>query len=118
MRFEHRSKPVISRQQFWRRIFRHLIVAAPFIVVSLGVGAAGFHCTENTPWLDALVNSAMLLGGMGPTGADPVTDAGKWFSIFFALYAGLVLVISGTWMVSPVFHRILHKLHADDKDAL
>ncbi len=113
MLFEHHSEPVLPRQKFWGRVVWHLLAAVPFIAASLAIGAIGFHLTEKTPWLDALLNSAMLLGGMGPTGQDPVTDAGKWFSIFFALYSGLVLVVSGAWVVTPVFHRVLHKFHAN-----
>ena len=117
MLFEHRSEPVLSRRKFWGRVFAHLFAAVPFIAVSLAIGAIGFHFTENTAWLDALLNSAMLLGGMGPTGVDPATAAGKWFSIFFALYSGLVLIVTGAWIVTPVFHRVLHKFHAAKPDS-
>jgi ABC-type uncharacterized transport system permease subunit len=117
MRLEHRRQPVIEIQQFWRRVSRHLFFALLFLAISLALGTAGLHYTEGTGWLDALLNSAMLLGGMGPT-ATMHSVAGKWFSAFFALYAGLVFLGTSVWMIAPVFHRILHKFHADEQDTL
>ena len=49
---------------------------------------------EHLPWRDAFVNTAMLLGGMGPV--DPLkTDGGKVFAGLFALYSGLVFLVVG-----------------------
>ena len=38
------------------------------VVVSLAIGTVGFHLLSRQLWIDALLNSAMLLGGMGPVG--------------------------------------------------
>ena len=46
----------------------------------------GYCCFEHLAPLDAFLNTAMLLGGMGPVN-PPVTDAGKLFAGLFALYA-------------------------------
>ena len=40
---------------------------------SLGVGMLGYAEFEHLPWLDAFLNAAMLLGGMGPVDL-PQTD--------------------------------------------
>jgi hypothetical protein len=63
-------------------------------------------------WIDALLNSAMLLGGMGPVG-DLGPTGGKLFATFFALYSGLVFLIVAGLLFMPVFHRILHRFHLD-----
>lgn len=52
----------------------------------------------------------MLLGGMGPVGDLP-NDAAKIFSGCFALYAGIIFIVSASLLVAPVAHRILHRLH-------
>lgn len=117
MRFEHRRQPVLPDRQFWRRVLAHLLAAFAFLLASLAFGTCGLHYTEGTHWLDALLNSAMLLGGMGPT-TIPTTVAGKWFSACFAIYSGLVFVVTSAWIVAPVFHRILHVFHADEQDRL
>jgi len=115
MHFEHRRQAPLDSQQFRQRVYWHLTVATLYLLASLALGTVGSHYTEGTDWLDGLLNSAMLLGGMGPT-TIPTSVAGKWFSTFFALYAGLVFVGTSVWMVAPIFHRILHKFHADDQD--
>jgi hypothetical protein len=56
----------------------------------------------------------MLLGGMGPVN-DPETDGGKLFAGIYALYAGLVFIITAALLFTPILHRLLHKFHWDDK---
>jgi hypothetical protein len=42
---------------------------------------AGYHHLEDLPWIDAFLNAAMILGGMGPV-ATIQTDGGKLFAGF------------------------------------
>jgi hypothetical protein len=51
---------------------------------------------------------------MGPVD-PPVTDAGKLFAGFFALYAGLVFILVAALLFTPLLHRLMHRLHWDDK---
>jgi len=88
----------------------HVALAAAIVGVSLLVGMWGYEHYEHLPWRDAFLNTAMLLGGMGPV--DPLrTNGGKLFAGIFALYAGVVfLVVAGLFLV-PVIHRIAHLFH-------
>ena len=79
---------------------------------SLGIGIAGYMYFEHLSWVDAFLNTAMLLGGMGPVN-PPLTDAGKLFAGIFALYAGLVFIVSGAILITPIVHRVLHIFHWD-----
>ncbi len=82
------------------------------VAVSLYLGMAGYHYLEDMPWIDALLNASMILGGMGEV--DPLkTEAGKVFASFYALYSGFFLIICGGLLMVPVFHRVLHKFHAE-----
>ncbi len=82
------------------------------IAISLIVGVCGYHYTESMPWIDALLNASMILGGMGEI--DPLhTEAGKLFASAYAIYCGLFLIICGGLFLAPIFHRILHHFHAD-----
>jgi hypothetical protein len=56
----------------------------------------------------------MLLGGMGPVDA-PKTPGGKFFAGCYALYAGLVFIVSAALVFTPVLHRVLHRFHWDEK---
>ena len=71
---------------------------------------AGYRYYERLPWLDAFLNAAMLLGGMGPV-EDPQTAGGKLFAGLYALYAGPVFLVATAIILAPVVHRLLHKFH-------
>jgi hypothetical protein len=110
--YEHRRQPLLSRRAFLRRLGRHGACALLLVVGSLALGMLGFHRLGRQSWLDALVNAAMLLGGMGPVG-DLGPPPGKIFAALYALYAGLVFLIVAGLLFAPVFHRILHRFHLD-----
>jgi hypothetical protein len=64
--------------------------------------------------VDALLNTTMLLGGMGPVNA-PLSVAGKLFASAFALYSGLIFLVVAGLMAAPILHRLLHTFHWDQK---
>ncbi len=112
---EHKSEPVLPWPLFARRLGLSLAVGAGLIAGSLLGGMAGYHYLEDLAWLDAFLNAAMILAGMGPL-AQTQTVAGKVFAGLYALYSGFaVLVIAGI-AFGPVVHRMLHVFHADDPD--
>jgi hypothetical protein len=114
LRYEHRLERPLSIAQFARRMMRHGGYAAIVVGVSLVVGTLGYIRFAHLRPLDAFLNAAMLLGGMGPVG--PVDGApGKLFAAFFALYAGLVFVVVAGILLAPVFHRVLHHFHWDSR---
>jgi hypothetical protein len=108
--YESHRKPPLSPGRFARRVGAHFLLAQAVVGLSLLAGMSGYRHYEQLPWDDAFLNTAMLLGGMGPVNA-PVTAAGKIFAGCFALYAGLVFLIVAAVLVAPVLHRILHKFH-------
>ena len=114
--YEHRSVAPLSRALFLRRFAGHFALAQVLVAISLAIGMAGYMYFEHMAWRDAFVNSAMLLGGMGP--ADPLkTDGGKVFAGCFALYCGLVFLIVAGVLLAPVVHRILHRFHWEQAKA-
>jgi len=84
--------------------------AAAIVALSVLVGMAGYHWIAQVSWIDAFLNSCMLLAGMGPVGDLP-TSAGKLFAGLFALYSGLVFLAVAALLMVPVFHRVLHHFH-------
>ncbi|MCY7388878.1 MAG: hypothetical protein LH481_12585 [Burkholderiales bacterium] len=114
--FEHVSKPVIPQRQFLSRMVRAVLLGVGMIVFSLTIGMAGYLLFFPTlDWADAFVNAAMILSGMGPLAA-PETTAAKIFSGCYAIYSGLMLVMSAGVVFAPLVHRFLHKLHADEDE--
>jgi hypothetical protein len=110
--YEHRNEPLLPRSAFLQRLASHAGIAVGVIAGSLVIGILGYHILEGLAWIDALVNAAMILGGMGPVDALH-TNAGKLFAAFYALYSGIVFLLAVGIIFAPVFHRILHHFHLE-----
>lgn len=113
--YEPRRIPPLSRPRFALRLLRHFALAALLLTASLALGMAGYEHYERLAWRDAFLNAAMLLGGMGPVN-NPLTPAGKLFAGCYALYAGLVFIVTAGIILAPVVHRMLHLFHCDERD--
>jgi hypothetical protein len=113
--YEHRRHPPLSPRLFLRRMMRHVALAALLLGLSLWLGMVGYEYYEHLPWRDAFLNAAMLLGGMGPVD-NPRTPDGKLFAGCYALYAGMVFIVTATIILAPIAHRMLHLLHCDERD--
>ncbi|HLO32705.1 MAG TPA: hypothetical protein VK249_26400 [Anaerolineales bacterium] len=113
--FEHHSEPLATQAEFARRMVRYGSVTAGIILFSLAIGILGYHYLESLSWIDSLLNASMILGGMGPV--NPLqTNAGKIFASFYALYSGIILLASVGILVTPVFHRFMHRFHLEIED--
>jgi hypothetical protein len=108
--YEPKIKRPIPRKLFVKRVALHALAAAALLLLSLAIGMAGYMHFEDLAWRDAFLNSAMLMGGMGPVDA-PKTDAGKLFAGLYALYAGLIFIVTVGLVLTPVVHRLMHKFH-------
>jgi len=108
--FEHRQEPLLPRSLFFWRMFKFALVSLGLAIFSLGIGILGYRNFEGMSWIDSFVNAAMILGGMGPVG-ELHTDAGKFFAGVYALYCGLIVIISMGILIAPIFHRFLHLFH-------
>jgi hypothetical protein len=114
--FEHRKQPLLTPREFLIRQLIYLLIALGIIAGSLAMGILGYHFFENLPWIDSLVNAAMLLGGMGPVN-ELHTNAGKLFASFYALYSGIVFLVSVGVILAPLYHRFLHRFHLETEDS-
>jgi hypothetical protein len=111
--FEHRSDPLLPRHAFLLRVLGYLTAATLVVSGALAIGVLGYHHLGGLPWIDALVNASMILGGMGPV--DPITShAGKIFASFYALFSGLLFLGAASILLAPFIHRVMHKLHIDE----
>lgn len=114
-RFEHRSEPLLPRRRFLGRLARYASASLAIVVASLGIGVAGYHWIAALPWMDALLNAAMILAGMGPVDAL-ASDAAKLFASAYALFSGVAFLSTVAVLFAPIVHRMFHALHVDPDD--
>jgi hypothetical protein len=114
MFFEHRSDPLLPFHLWMRRVVKSVGLAAVIVAVSLGTGVLGYHAFGHLPWIDALLEASMILGGEGPI-ATMNNDAVKLFASAYALFSGLVLLSTMGILLAPWLHRMMHKFHCEER---
>ncbi len=60
------SVPLLPRRAFVRRSLSHLKAGSIVLLGGLTIGVVGYHLIAHLSWIDALLNAAMILTGMGP----------------------------------------------------
>jgi hypothetical protein len=110
--FEQRGEPLISRRHFARRMFMAIGLWLALTFFGLAIGVAGYAMFEGMSLVDAYVNAAMILSGMGPV-SELKTTSGKVFAGSYAIFSGLVIVIAAAFVLAPIFHRVLHRFHVE-----
>ena len=106
----HKKLP--PRRVFALHLLRNLLYVSGLIAASLALGAAGYHAFAGLPWLDATLNAAMILTGMGPV--NPIrTPAAKVFAIAYALLSGVFFLTMVAVLLAPALHHFLHRFHLE-----
>lgn len=111
--YEKGKEPLATRRVFIKRLQTNLAYTLAIITSSLCIGTIGYHFWAKCQWIDAFHNASMILSGMGPV-VNISNNAGKLFSSFYALFSGLLFVTNLGILLTPLIHRILHRLHMED----
>jgi hypothetical protein len=114
--FESRGQPLAAPRSFAIRLARNGLWSAVFIVVWLVIGMAGYGGFEGMSVVDAFVNAAMILSGMGPVQVLS-TAGGKIFAGLYAIISGIVIFGIAGIALAPLFHRMLHRFHLQDDES-
>ena len=109
---EHKTQPLAPLRVFLQRVWRNFLITLVIVAFSLALGTTGYHYVGGLPWLDGLLNSAMILTGMGPVDRMD-TPTAKLFAAFYALFSGLVFIGIAGVIVAPWIHRLFHWLHIE-----
>jgi hypothetical protein len=110
--FERRHEPLVPFAAFVRRIVQSVSLAMFIIAIALGIGILGYRLLEDLPWVDAILNASMILGGMGPVN-ELHTTAAKLFASAYALFSGLIFVVVTGIVIAPILHRFFHWFHLE-----
>jgi len=108
-------KPLAPLSVFFRRLGKSIALSLLIVVCTLMLGIAGYHWICDLDWIDAILNASMILGGMGPVNTVH-TNGGKLFASAYALFCGLVIVVSMGFVLAPILHRMMHTFHLDELD--
>lgn len=109
----HKSrKPLPPQSEFVAHLARNFAFAAVLIAGAMFLGTVGYRYTENMDWLDAMLNAAMILTGMGPV-APMHTTAGKLFAAGYALFSGVFFLSVVALALSPAVRRLMHRFHLE-----
>lgn len=114
LRFEHRREALAPPTRFFQRLALLWFLVCCATAFVLGVGICGYHWLAGLPWVDALLEAALILGGMGPLLHTLPDTPAKLFAAFYALFCGLFFIAAVGVMLSPVLHRVVHRLHVED----
>ena len=114
--FEQHHEPLLPAHVFIRRLIGFGGLALGLTLTWWTVGILGYHFLAGLSWVDAILNSAMIVGGMGPVDR-PLTSGGKLFAGLYALYCGLAVILVAGVILAPIAHRILHRFHVDSPGA-
>jgi hypothetical protein len=110
--FEHHKEALLPRREFIRRLGWSVGAGLALIAFSLSVGMLGYHFLGGLSWIDAFLDAAMILSGMGPL--SPLhSDSAKLFAGCYAIYCGIALIATTGIIFTPVIHRGLHKFHLE-----
>ena len=112
MPFEHRTDPLLSKPKFYYRLARSFGYGLGLIAFSLAIGILGYRYLAELSWIDAFLNAAMILSGMGPV-AELHTTAAKLFAGLYAIYSGVALISTAGIIFAPLIHRLLHRFHLE-----
>ena len=102
----------VHHRPFHHRLLLAFLLSDLLLGLSLGIGVLGYHFTAGLNWVDALLNAAMILTGMGPVDVLP-TPGAKVFASAYALFSGVVFHLRTGILPSPIFHRVLHRFHLE-----
>ena len=115
LHYEKLSQPLAPPSRFRSRLARNVLAGALIIAAALAIGMAGYHWIAGLPVVDAYLNSAMILSGMGPV--DQLSGkAAKIFAGTYAIFCGLLIFAVAGLILAPVFHRVLHRFHVEDDE--
>lgn len=113
--FEHHRQPLAPVPVFVKRMAVCLAIALGLLVAAIFIGMVGYREFAGLDWVDAFLNAAMILTGMGPV-SPLISTTAKLFAGIYAIFSGLVFLTMMGIVLAPVLHRVMHKFHLSDED--
>jgi len=110
--FEHRSQPLLPRRAYLRRLTFAATISVSILILWVFGGMTGYHLFGGLTWIDSFLNTAMIVGGMGPVDTL-VNPAAKVFAGVYAILSGVLFLAIFGILAAPIIHRFLHRFHLE-----
>jgi hypothetical protein len=110
--YESKDQPLLPARHFTRRLLLHVLYAFLVMLATLMVGVLAHLWLEPVMWHDAVLNTALIVGGIGPY-IVPESVGGKLFFAVYGMLIGLVFVGTLGLILAPLAHRLIHKFHLE-----
>lgn len=110
--FEHAKKPLLDIKAFRQRQVLFFLYGIVLLLISLGIGMAGYHYSADLDWITSFYNASMILTGMGPA-AELHTNGAKIFAGCYSIFSGVIFLGTIAIMFAPIVHRFLHRIHLE-----
>ena len=102
----------LTLHPFMHHYLKGIGVACALLAGALLIGILGYRFIAGFAWIDALLDAAMILAGMGEI--NPlVSNGAKIFGAMYALFSGIVFLTAAGAILAPSFHRVLHRFHLE-----
>lgn len=99
---------------FYERVGRSAAISFGLVTLTLAVGTGGYVWLAHLAWIDAFHQAALLMSGMGPLNEEGWSTPAKLFDSVYALFCGIILLVSYGVLFAPILHRFMHKFHLED----
>ncbi len=113
--FEKRGEALAPKAKFRSRLAFNITAGSLTVAAALAIGMAGYVYFAGMEPVDAFLNSAMILSGMGPVG-ELTSDGAKIFAGVYAIFCGLLIFAVAGLILAPVLHRVLHRFHVEEEE--
>lgn len=114
-RFERSREALLSIANYYARVAKCFVITLFIVAFSLTFGTSGYCYFGEMSLVDGLLNSSMILTGMGPVD-KMTTTSGKLFAALYALYSGIAFLSMMAVLMAPILHRFMHRFHLEDRD--
>ncbi len=110
--FEHKNQPLVHNSLFVKRMVTCASIALSLVVVTIFAGTLSYHYIEGQSWIDAILNSVLVMSGLGLQGEIKTFD-GKIFTSVYAFLSAFVFYSTLAILFTPILHRFLHHFHLE-----
>jgi len=108
--YEHHTQKIATNCLLSLRLLLNFVIVLLIIIISTIIGMLGYHYFEELSWFDSFYAAGMDVSNMGPV-VIVTQDSAKIFSIFYCNFCALLLITNIGFLLSPIYHRILHNFH-------